>query len=76
MGLLLNRSVVLLPPGYPASLFPLEKPLRILHCAFDKDYFEKTTQRNQALELMMQKLYSELAQLCGISQGHLSRSFK
>ena len=154
------RSVVLLPPGYSARLFPIEQPLRLLHCAFDKDYFEETTQRsleswqkhlgslismrNQSLELMMQKLYveleqsgfgqelvvdsvcklmlvelerhaqqldratsrdlgsyalapwqlariqeriavsldlgypnvAELAQLCGISQGHLSRSFK
>jgi len=73
-----TRSVVLLPPGYSARLFPLEKPLRILHCAFDKTYFEEKTQRsleswqqhlvalvsmrNQSLEILMQKLYTELDQ--------------
>lgn len=72
------RSVVLLPPGYSVRLFPLEKPLRILHCEFEKSYFEKVTQRNyeqwqkhlmsllamrnEQLEILMQKLYTELAQ--------------
>lgn len=73
-----TRSIALLPPGYEARLYPLEKPLRLLHCEFEKAYFEKVTQRSleqwqkhflslismrsQRMEFLMQKLYTELEQ--------------
>lgn len=73
-----TRSVVFLPPGYSARLFPIEKPLRLLHCDFNREFFEDITQRNleswqkhltallamrnQRMEFLMQKLYAELDQ--------------
>lgn len=72
------RSVVFFPPGYSVRLFPIEKPLRLLHCEFDKSFFEDVTQRrleswqehlasllamrNQRMEFLMQKLCYELEQ--------------
>lgn len=72
------RSVGFLPPGRSIRLFPVEKPLRVLYCVYDKDYFETTTGiaqeiwdhhlgslvaiRNKRLEILMQEIHAELLQ--------------
>lgn len=72
------RSVGLLPLGHSVRMFPVEKPLRVICCLFEEDFFEDTTGvarahwykhieslvsiRNQRLEVMMQEIYGELNQ--------------
>jgi AraC family transcriptional regulator len=72
------RSVGFLPPGCSVRLFPVGKPLRVLNCVFDKDFFERTTGitqrqweehtgslvsiKNKRLEILMQEIYAELVQ--------------
>lgn len=72
------RSVGFLPPGCPIRLFPMEKPLRVIYCMFDKNYFEHATGitenewneqlgvlmslKNKRLEILMQEIYAELLQ--------------
>lgn len=66
------------PPGCPVRLLPVEKPLRVLYCLFDKQYFERATGieqsqwdsqlgallaiKNKRLEILMQEIYGELTQ--------------
>lgn len=70
------HSVGFLPPGHSVRVFPIEKPLRVIFCIFDEDYFENTTGisrsqwqeqveslvliKNNRLELMMQEIYAEI----------------
>lgn len=72
------HSVGFLPPGCPIRLLPVEKPLRVLYCMFDTDYFEEVTGiaqtqwdqqlgsllaiKNKRLEILMQEIYGELMQ--------------
>lgn len=72
------RSVGFLPPDRSVRLFPVEKPLRVLYCMFEKDYFENATGstqqqwndqlgllvsvKNKRLEILMQEIYGELVQ--------------
>ncbi len=72
------RSVGFLPPGRSVRLFPVEKPLHVLYCMFEQEFFESKTGisrkqwdeqfdqlvsiRNQRLEIMMQEIYAELLQ--------------
>ncbi len=72
------HSVGFLPPGRSVRLFPVENPLRVLYCMFDKDFFERTTGiaqqqwdeqlgslvaiKNRRLEILMQEIYAELIQ--------------
>ncbi len=72
------RSVGFLPPGRAIRLFPVEKPLRVLYCIYDKDNFETITGipqeiwdqhlgelvaiRNKRLEILMQEIHAELLQ--------------
>lgn len=72
------HSLGFLPPGQPLRLLPVEKPLRVLLCLFDKAYFETITatsrsqwedhtqalvaMRNKRLEIMMQEIHAELEQ--------------
>jgi len=72
------RSVGFLPPGCSVRLFPVEKPLRVLNCVFDSEYFQRTTGiteehwerytdqlvsiRNKRIEIMMQEIHAELVQ--------------
>lgn len=72
------RSVGLLPPGHSIQMFPLGKPLRVLSCVFDDQFFQQTTGttrelwdehvgllvsiRNKRLEILMQDIYAELLQ--------------
>ena len=72
------RSVGFLPAGLPVQLYPLDQPFRVLNCAFEKDFFETTTEigqefweehfdvlmsiKDRRLEMMMQEIYAELVQ--------------
>lgn len=72
------RSVGLLPPGRSIEMFPLGKPLRVLHCSFEESFFESSTGttreqweqhiglhysiKSQRLEILMQELHAELLQ--------------
>ncbi|MAR92963.1 MAG: hypothetical protein CML06_19110 [Pseudomonadales bacterium] len=71
-------AVTLLPPDQPVRVYPLEAPLRVLHCAIDEAYFEQVTQqgpdhwkshagsllniRNEPVERLMNHLHVELRQ--------------
>ncbi len=72
------RSIGFLPPGCPIRLLPVENPLRVLYCMFDKDYFEANTGipqaqwdeqlgslialKNKRIEILMQEIFAELIQ--------------
>ena len=82
-------SVGFLPPDCTVSLFPVDKPYRLLVCAWDKAYFEDVTGvtreqwdrhtgllvsiRNNRLEKLMQEIHAELEQP-GFGQGRLIES--
>lgn len=77
-ALLRVRSVGLLPPGRSIEMFPIGKPLRVLHCSFEESFFESITEttreqwdqhvgshysiRSKRLEILMQEIYAELLQ--------------
>jgi AraC-like DNA-binding protein len=72
------RSMGFLTPGRIVRLLPLETPFRVLHCAFEKEYFESTTEielpywdehfaalmaiKDKRLETLIQGIYGELIQ--------------
>lgn len=72
------RSVGFLPPGCAVRLYPVDRPFRVLNCAFEQSYFEEIAEIGQErweehthalvaisdrrLELMMQEIYGELTQ--------------
>lgn len=72
------RSVAFLPPDCPVKLHPVDQPLRVLNCEFEKRNFEAVTGINERLwmehrralvaikdrrlEVLMQELYAELVQ--------------
>lgn len=72
------RSVAFLPPGCAVKLHPVNRPLQVLNCNFDKHAFEATTSiderlwaehrqalveiRDRRLEVLMQEIYAELVQ--------------
>ena len=72
------HAVGLLPPGQPVRLLPVEAPLEVLYCVFDKAYFETRTGigealwnsrladlvslKNPRLEVLMQELHAEMLQ--------------
>jgi len=72
------RSVGFLPPDCAVKLYPADRPFRALNCAFEKDFFEETTQithehwdehtgalvsiKDRRLETMMQEIYAELVE--------------
>jgi len=71
-----GQSVGLLPPDCPLKMMPLSKPLRVVYCTFDENWFEQETEttrsmwhkhtnslvllRSKRLEILMQGIYSEL----------------
>jgi len=70
------RSVGFLPPDFSVQLYPVDRPFRALNCAFERAFFEETTQiqqrhwdehtgalvsiKDRRLETMMQEIYAEL----------------
>lgn len=72
------RSVAFLPPDCAVKLHPVNQPLRVLNCDFEKRNFEAVTGINERLwvehrqalveikdrrlEVLMQELYAELVQ--------------
>ena len=82
-------SVGFMPPDCSVSLFPVDKPYRLLACSYEKQYFEVTTDvtraqwdthtgrlvsiRNKRLEILMQEIHAELAQP-GFRHEHLIES--
>lgn len=71
-------SVGFMPPDCSVSLFPVDKPYRLLACSYEKEYFEATTGitraqwdthtgrlvsiRDNRLEILMQATLAELEQ--------------
>lgn len=69
-------AVGFLPPEQSVRMLPVELPLRVVCCVFDKSFFENTTEiplsdwdkhihslvsiRNSRLEIMMQEIHAEL----------------
>lgn len=72
------RSVGFLPPDFSVRLYPVDRPFRALNCAFERAFFEETTQiqqrhwdehtgalvsiKDRRLETMMQEIYAELVE--------------
>jgi len=72
------NSVSFMPHGSTVRMHPLEKPLRVLTCIFDKTFFESVTEINQKLwhehsgafmmienkrlETTLQHIYTEMVQ--------------